>query len=51
MRDIRNWTCGHSLTTEIDEEGDAICLRCGCVVQLRFNMRRFKEQMRKIGEG
>lgn len=37
------FTCSHSNTTEPDQNGDAICLRCGSVVQIRFNMRRFKK--------
>lgn len=38
---LRHITCAHSVTTEPDENGDAICLRCGTVVQIRFNMERF----------
>lgn len=50
MDDIRRFTCAHSLRTEPDENGDAICLRCNSVIQVRFNLERFKEDFKNIGK-
>lgn len=46
----RAFTCAHSLTTEPDENGDAICLNCGTRVEIRFNLDRFRERIRKLLE-
>jgi hypothetical protein len=53
MDDIEHflrWTCMHNHTTEPDENGDAICFRCGTVIQIRFNMDRFRAAIKKIYE-
>jgi hypothetical protein len=45
MIDINKWLCSHSNRTEPDENGDAICFKCGSVIQIRFNMERFKKYL------
>ena len=42
--------CCHNLTTEPDENGDAVCLKCGLIVQIRFNMDRFIEALNRLRE-
>lgn len=44
------WWCSHDSTTDPDENGDAICLKCGTVVQIRFNIERFKDFCKKMLE-
>jgi len=50
LGDIRRFCCVHSLRTEHDENGDAICLKCGAVIEVRFNLERFKQRMKEYFE-
>jgi hypothetical protein len=47
---LKHIGCSHNETTESDENGDAICLKCGSVIQIRFNMERFKAAIKKLYE-
>lgn len=48
---LKKITCGHNNTTDSDENGDAICMKCGSVIQIRFNMDRFIQQLKKMRDG
>ena len=39
------WWCGHSVTTEPDEDGYGLCLKCGSLVVLRLTRKIFEKQI------
>ena len=36
MRPFEKFCCSHPVTTEPDEKGQGLCLRCGVLLQLRL---------------
>ena len=48
MKNHLIWSCMHPETTEPDENGDVICLKCGAVYQKYFNLKRFRAAIKKF---
>ena len=42
---LKQWTCGHSAQTFIDERGQTVCTDCGALIQARLTPEFFREAM------
>lgn len=41
--------CSHPRLSEVDNEGDAICLTCGSVISVVLTEKKLREGMEKLG--